>query len=175
VLDTLASIGALANEWMKFRENLKNRRLVQSHLTYKEVFRNIRRAHDDLFTELNEVLDIFAIAENRCLKSLRSQPMGWGQCNYDFNEDEFEHLRSKLERIEHQYSLVKGGCLLMQRLLADMQYPGEQTITENLEDFNERLNEVLFESPNVGIALERVERLKARTTTFLNQLQSLGN
>lgn len=63
----------------------------------------------------------------------------------------------------------------MQRLLADMQYPGEQTITENLEDFNERINEVLFKSGNVGIALEKVERLKARTTAFLDQLKSLGN
>jgi hypothetical protein len=59
VLDTLASIGAFANEWMKFRENPKNRRLAQSYLTFKEVLRNIRRAHDDLFAELTEVLDIF--------------------------------------------------------------------------------------------------------------------
>jgi hypothetical protein len=77
VLDTLASIGAFANEWMKFRENPKNRRLAQSYLTFKEVLRNIRRAHDDLFAELTEVLDIFAVAENRSLKALRSQPMGW--------------------------------------------------------------------------------------------------
>src|SRR4051794_37253988 len=56
VLDTLASIGAFANEWMKFRENLKNRKLAQSYLTFREVLRNIRRAHDDLFTELSEVL-----------------------------------------------------------------------------------------------------------------------
>jgi hypothetical protein len=175
VLDTLASIGAFANEWMKFRENLKNRRLAQSYLTFKEVLRNIRRAHDDLFTELSEVLDIFAIAENRSLKALRSQPMGWGKCTYDFTRDEFNHLRSKLEKIELQYSSIKDGCLLMQSILADIQYPGEQAIAENLEDFNERINEVLFKSADVGVALEKVERLKARTSAFLNQLQSLGN
>ena len=76
LLDILASIGALANEWAKFRQNLKTRRLAQSHLAYKEVFRNIRRAHDDLFSEINEVLDIFAIAENRNLKSLRISTNG---------------------------------------------------------------------------------------------------
>jgi hypothetical protein len=175
VLDTLASIGAFANEWMKLRENLKNRRLAQSYLTYREVLRNIRRAHDDLFVELSEVLDIFAIAENRSLKALRSQPLGWGKCNYDFSRDEFNHLRSKLEKIELQYASIKDGCLLMLGILTSIQYPGEQAITENLEDFNERLNDVLFKSESVGIALEKVERLKARTTTFLNQLQSLGN
>jgi hypothetical protein len=63
----------------------------------------------------------------------------------------------------------------MQGILTNIQYPGEQAITENLEDFNERINEVLFKSANVGIALEKVERLKARTSAFLNQLQSLGN
>lgn len=62
-----------------------------------------------------------------------------------------------------------------QLLLLSTPFPGEDRITENLEDLNQLLNEILFNSRTLEDALEGLRRARRRAEEFLSQVRRLEN
>ena len=56
-----------------------------------------------------------------------------------------------------------------------MRVEGENAIPDFLEDFNDKLNDVLFESTTVEEAVSKIKALKPRVEDFLDQVKNLGN
>lgn len=170
-----ASIGTLANEWLRYRTESKKRIQTKIGGSTRQVISRLRREFDDLFSTLLEIIDIFAQAENRSLKVLKDQKLGWGHSAFDFSAEEYDYLSEKLGDLQNEFSTITSGCSTLQKILCSFEVSGEQGITADLADFNERLNDVLFNSQNIGDALKKLDRLRERASRFLDELSRLGN
>jgi hypothetical protein len=63
----------------------------------------------------------------------------------------------------------------LQARLAQQLFPGEERINEHLEDLNDGINSVLFESRDFEEARMKLELLRQRAERFVAQIVSLTN
>ena len=59
--------------------------------------------------------------------------------------------------------------------LAHMRVVGESSIDDFLDDFQGKLNNILFETDTVQEAAAKIKKLKPRVDGFFDQLKTLGN
>ena len=80
-----------------------------------------------------------------------------------------------MSSLQNASQSIRAHCGGLIQNLAHMRVEGENAIPDFLEDFNDKLNDVLFESTTVEEAVSKIKALKPRVEDFLDQVKNLGN
>ena len=175
-LVALSSVATLASAWLNLRSVIDRRRTSQNQEMVRQAVRQLERALEDLFDGVETALKIMgpAFARSNGGASLIEQPNRFGT-RVDLDQDELTQLNRVWLRISNGFQSVRTESMGAQLLLLSTPFPGEDRITENLEDLNQLLNEILFNSRTLEDALEGLRRARRRAEEFLSQVRRLEN
>lgn len=142
---------------------------------FKEHINSIQRSFDDIFRDIDDIVDLFYSAENRNNQSVGSTEPKFGSVHFDFTPQEFEHFRQLSGRLSSNYMMLKNNCFNMITVLTHQVPAGENLIEDALSDMNEKLNDVLFKSENYRDALLKIRVARDRANQFITTVRDVNN
>ena len=174
-LGALSSVASLAAAWLQIRGDKLRHRQVMQKFQLKEHINNIQRHFDDIFRDLDDIVDLFYSAETRNNQIVNSTIPKFGSVNFNFTQQEFDHFRQLSGRLSSNYMMLKNHCFNMIITLNISIPGGEDLIEDALSDLNEQLNSILFESKNYRDSLQKIRSARDRVNEFIRAVRDANN
>jgi hypothetical protein len=77
--------------------------------------------------------------------------------------------------LQGHFQTIRGVAFNILTMIPYSSHPAEETITDHVDDFNQLMNELLFDSKSFSEALDRLENLRRRADDFIRSLRIRSN
>jgi hypothetical protein len=167
-LSVLSSIATIGASWLAFRESGVPRKSQTPDNVIEDAIRQIDRSFDDVFHHLRRVLAVLSDAYTaKNGSSLDDLPPRFGTATIFLTQIQFQSVSPMLTNIAQAAADVKQGIVHLEAMLTHSKPSGEDQINFDLSQFNDGLNDILFNSKTLGEATAKLNAVQARAEEFL--------
>ena len=171
VLAATSAVATLANTLFEIRREKKQRNSHIQKLFYLEQIDKIEKASDGINRHLNNIVSLFRAAAHRKEESLTKTKPGFGRMKVYLDQSEFNYYLMQTGNLTNSYQEMKGSCLVLTQAAEQSILPGEDKLSDYLENMNERINDILFSSTSFEEMIEGTQNLYSSSRSFIDQLR----
>jgi hypothetical protein len=164
----LSSIATLGASWLQLRKSGVGAGVTWPGNSALSQLRSIRRSFEDVFETLDELLAFLKNAFGRsAAQDVLERKPRFGAARIYLTPSEFQKVNPLLTKLGNSVNMLRSEAINLQASLAHHRPSGEDRIDFNLSDFDEGLNQILFESRSIGEAESYLRMTRMRAEDFI--------
>jgi hypothetical protein len=168
-LSVLSNVATLATTWVMLRSSQPRIERPEQPIAtmVRDNLRDLERDLSDVFDDVDSILRSMESAFSRISQqALLDQPAKFGTTVY-LTQPELMAINSQLVRLSGAAQSVRTNVQNVRLLLTNAKIPGEDRIVFDLDDFNDELNDILFNSRTFGEAVTKLRLARERAEKFV--------
>jgi len=175
VLSGISQIATLGIAWKSYSLQRTEHHQTYQRAQLRHTVIELERAFETLFTSLDEIMQLFSVIQHRNPTYITGHEMRFGRSSMFLNNEDYSAFNNNMSSLQNACFQIRAHSGNLIRTLAHMRVAGENSINDFLEDFNDNLNDILFESATVDEAASKIKSLRPRIKHFLDHIKNLGN
>jgi hypothetical protein len=178
IVSALLAVSQLANvhvAWKAYRLQERHHLQEFERSQFRRLATALRRDFAIVFESVDEIMQIFAEALQRDPTKITGHEMRFGKSGMILTNPEYNAYSSNMAELQGRMSSIRAHCSGLIQNLAVMRVQGEHAIGDSLDDANDRLNNILFETDSVEEAASKLRKLEPMVSDFLERITQLGN
>ncbi|MHB0784451.1 hypothetical protein [Bradyrhizobium sp. 5.13L] len=177
-LSVLSNVATLASTWLMLRGQPGATPPLPPQLgdsqrdSIRHQLRLLRRALEDTFEAAESVLRVLEQSRRRdaARPNILQDTVRFGQTSM-LTAEEFGHLNNHLANLENSAMQARNSARNLQMMVQHTRVLDDINVTINPDAFNAQLNSILFDSRNVGEAMERLRLAQQQAEDFVNDVE----